>query len=123
MSNKINGTITFFYYKNLNAAARFYEDVMGFEAAIDVEFAKVYRVYEGVHVGLVDGERGYLKAADDKPVMLSYYCDDIDWWYQHLQDKGVTIEQPPQEADYLKMKTMLFRDPEGYLLEMLQWLK
>jgi predicted enzyme related to lactoylglutathione lyase len=122
MPHEINGTITFFYYKDLDAAARFYEEIMGFESAIDVDFAKVYRVYEGVHVGLVDGQRGYVKAADDKPVMLSYYSDDIDWWHQHLKDKGVKIEQPPQEASYLKMKTMLFRDPEGYLLEILQWL-
>jgi len=123
MSHEFDGTITFFYYKELEAAATFYEDVMGFELVIDVDFAKVYRVYEGVHIGLVDGERGYVKAAEDKPVMLSYYTDDIDWWHQHLKDKGVIIEQPPQEASYLKMKTMLFRDPEGYLLEILQWLK
>ena len=122
MSNEIDGTITFFYYKDLEAAAKFYEDVVGFESVIDVDFAKVYRVYERVHIGLVDGERGYVKAADDKPVMLSYFSDDIDWWHQHLRDKGVKIEQPPQEASYLKMKTMLFRDPEGYLLEILQWL-
>jgi predicted enzyme related to lactoylglutathione lyase len=122
MSNEIDGTITFFYYKNLDAAATFYEEVMGFESVVDVDFAKVYRVYEGVHIGLVDGKRGYVKATDDKPIMLSYFSDDIDWWHRHLQGKGVRIEQPPQEASYLKMKTMLFRDPEGYLLEILQWL-
>ncbi len=122
MSNEIDGTITFFYYKNLDAATRFYEDVMGFESVIDVDFAKVYRVYEGVHIGLVDGKRGYVKATEAKPIMLSYFSDDINWWHQHLRDNEVTIEQPPQEASYLKMKTMLFRDPEGYLLEILQWL-
>jgi len=122
MSNEINGTITFFYYKDLEAAARFYEEVMGFESVIDVDFAKVYRVYERVHIGLVDGKRGYVKAADDKPIMLSYFSDDIDWWHQHLRDNGVKIEQPPQEASYLQMNVMLFRDPEGYLLEILQWL-
>ena len=38
-------------------------------------------------------------------------------------DKGVEVEQPPEKQSYLKMKTMLFRDPEGYLLEVLEWLK
>jgi len=122
MSNEIDGTITFFYYKNLDAAAKFYEEIMGFESVIDVDFAKVYRVYEGVHIGLVDGKHGYVKATEDKPIMLSYFSNDINWWHQHLRDNEVTIEQPPQEASYLKMKTMLFRDPEGYLLEILQWL-
>jgi predicted enzyme related to lactoylglutathione lyase len=122
MSNNINGTITFFYYRDLDAASKFYEDVMRFELVIDVDFANVYRVYEGVHVGLVDGERGYVNAAEDKPMMLTFFTDDIDWWFQHLRNKGVDIEQPPLEASYLRMKTMLFRDPEGYLLEILQWL-
>jgi hypothetical protein len=27
------------------------------------------------------------------------------------------------KQSYLEMKIMLFRDPEGYLLEVLQWLK
>ncbi len=31
--------------------------------------------------------------------------------------------QPPKEAAYLKMKTMLFRDTEGYVLEILEFLK
>ena len=122
MTKEIDGTITFFYYRNLKAAAKFYEDIMGFELVIDVEFAKVFRVYEGVHVGLVDGNRGYVKATDDKPIMLTYFSDDIDWWHKHLKNMGVEIEQPPQEASYLHMKTLLFRDPEGYLIEILQWL-
>ena len=122
MTKEINGTITFFYYKDLEVAAKFYEDIMGFTPVIDVEFAKVFRVYEGVHVGLVDGKQGYVKATEDKPIMLTYFSDDIDWWHRHLKDRGVEIEQLPQEASYLHMKTMLFRDPEGYLLEILQWL-
>ena len=122
MIKDIDGTITFFYYKNLKKAAKFYEDVMGFELVIDVEFAKVFKVYERVHVGLVDGAKGYVKATEDKPIMLTYFSDDIEWWYRHLMEHGVEIEKPPQEASYLHMKTLLFRDPEGYLLEILQWL-
>ncbi|MCW4048961.1 MAG: VOC family protein [Candidatus Bathyarchaeota archaeon] len=119
---KIDGTITFFYYNDLAAAAKFYGDVMGFEPVIDVEFAKVYKVYNDVHVGLVDGKEGYIKAMEDKPVMLSYFSDDIDEWHRLLVEKEVEIEQPPTEQPYLKMRTMLFRDPEGYLIEILQWL-
>jgi hypothetical protein len=41
----------------------------------------------------------------------------------HLKEKGVEIEQPPEKQSYLEIRTMLFRDPEGYLLEVMQWLK
>jgi lactoylglutathione lyase len=123
MSMNIYGTITFFYYKNLNKAATFYEQVLGFEKVIDIELAKVFKVHDGSHVGLVDGNIGYLKYNEYKPVMLSWFSDDINGWYNKLLEQGVEIEQLPEKKDYLEMKTMLFRDPEGYLLEILQWLK
>lgn len=120
---EIDGTITFFYYDDLERATEFYEDVMGFEKVIDIELAKVYRVHGDSHVGLVDGHTGYLKFKEDKPVMLSWFSDDIDEWHRHLKEKGIEIEQPPERQTYLEMRTMLFRDPGGYLLEVMQWLR
>jgi len=118
----VEGSITFFYYDDLERASKFYGDVMGFEKVIDVDFAKVYKAAENTHVGLVDGKRGFLKAAEDKPVMLSFMVDDVDSWHRHLQGRGVKIDQPPKQADYLRMKVLLFKDPEGYVLEILQFL-
>jgi len=123
MNMEIDGTITFFYYKDLEKANKFYEQVLGFERVIDIDLAKVFRVHDGSHVGLVDGNMGYLKYMDSKPVMLSWFSDDIEEWHEYLQERGVEIEQPPMRQSYLEMTTMLFRDPEGYLLEILQWLK
>jgi len=96
---------------------------MGFEKVIDIPLAKVFRVHGNTHVGLVDGHTGYLKFKDDKPVMLSWFSEDIDEWHQHLKEKGVEIVQSPEMQSYLEMRTMLFRDPEDYLLEIMQWLK
>ena len=120
---EIDGTITFFYYDDLTRATEFYENIMGFEKVIDIELAKVFRVHGSSHVGLVDGHTGYLKWNESKPVMLSWFSDDIDGWHTHLKAKGVKIEQPPEKQSYLEMRTLLFRDPEGYLLEVMQWLK
>ena len=120
---RLEGTITFFYYDDLARATRFYEEIMGFKKVIDISLAKVFRVHGDSHVGLVDGHTGYLKHKEDKPVMLSWFSEDIDGWYEHLKAKGLEVEQPPMRQSYLEMKTMLFRDPEGYLLEVLEWLK
>ena len=119
----IEGMFTFTYYDDLDEAERFYRDVMGFEKVIDVEFAKVYKVAGNSHVGLVDGSKGFLKTSDEKPVMLTFVVDDIEAWNQRLKEAGVEITQPPKDAAYLKMKTMLFKDPEGYVLEVLEFLK
>jgi predicted enzyme related to lactoylglutathione lyase len=119
----VEGMITFTYYNDLEKAAEFYGETMGFALMIDVDFAKVYRVSDSSHIGIVDGERGFLRAKEDKPVMISFVVEDIDVWYDYLRDKGVEIFQPPKEASYLRMKTLLLRDPEGYVVEILEFLE
>jgi lactoylglutathione lyase len=118
----VEGMITFMYYDDMGRAEEFYGDVLGFELVIDVDFAKVYKVADNAHIGIVDGKRGSIEPAEDKPVMLTVVVDDIDSWYEHLKGKGVEVFQPPKKASYLDMKTMLMRDPEGYVVEILEFL-
>lgn len=118
----VEGLITFTYYNDLERASEFYRDVMGFELVIDVGFAKVYKVAENAHIGLVDGKKGLLKATKDKPVMLTFIVNDVDAWHRYLTENGVNIDQPPKEADYLNMKILLLKDPEGYVIEILEFL-
>jgi lactoylglutathione lyase len=122
MNPAVEGSITFFYYDDLDAASKFYGETMGFEKVLDVEFAQLYKVYDSVHVGLVDGSRGSMKPAEHKSVMLSLFVEDVEEWYLRLKDRGLDLN-PPMEPDYLRMKVLIFRDPEGYTLELLQWLK
>ena len=118
----VEGTITFFYYDDLARAEEFYGDLMGFEKVIDVGFAKVFKVSGDAHFGIVDGNRGSMRPTKDKPVMFTVIVDDIGAWYSRLKNVGVKIDQPPKEASYLKMKTLLFKDPEGYIIEVLEFL-
>ena len=118
----VEGSITFFYYEDLAKAEEFYGGVMGFEKVIDVDFAKVFRISGNAHVGIVDGEMGSMRPTRDKPVMLTVIVDDIEAWHRDLVERGVEIDQPPREASYLRMKTLLFRDPEGYVIEILEFL-
>jgi len=122
MNYTIDGSITFFYYDDLVEASRFYGETMGFEKVLDVGFAQLFKVYDNVHVGLVDGSRGSMRPAEQKSVMLSFFVDDLKEWYNMLKNKGLDL-RPPVKPDYLKMKVLIFKDPEGYTLELLQWLK
>ncbi len=122
MNSVIEGSITFFYYDDLDAASSFYGETMGFEKVLDVGFAQLFKVYDSVHVGLVDGNRGSMKPAEHKSVMLSLFVEDVEEWYLRLKDRGLELN-PPMEPDYLSMKVLIFRDSEGYTLELLQWLK
>ena len=109
--------ITFFYYRDLPAAMRFYEEVMGLPLAIDQGWCKIYRVCEGAHVGLVDEARGMNKWAEVKPVQLCIRVDDVDAWYAYAQTKNLDNLSELFENDTLGIRAFVFRDPEGYQIE------
>ncbi|EMR73583.1 hypothetical protein MCGE09_00631 [Thaumarchaeota archaeon SCGC AB-539-E09] len=113
----VKGLIPWLYYRDLPRAMRFYGDVMGFEMIVDQGWSKIYRIREGAYIGLVDGEKGYHKASDTKPVIVCLNVKDADAWYEMLKGKGVEIEEKPQESERLKIKVFMFKDPEGYVIE------
>jgi predicted enzyme related to lactoylglutathione lyase len=96
MNTDIEGSINFFYYDNLDEASRFYGEAMGFEKVLDVGFAQLFKVYDNVHVGLVDGSRGSMKPTEDKSVMLSFFVEDVEECYRRLKDRGLELS-PPME--------------------------
>ena len=91
--------ITFLYYRDLAAAARFYEDVLGLPLAIDQGWSRIYRIAEGAHVGLVDESRGMNNWTAEKCVQLCLRVPDVDAWHTHARAAGVDalseIGRPP----------------------------
>ena len=90
---------------------------MGFELSTDQKWAKIFKIAENAYVGCVDGNVGYHKPADDKPVMLTIVVDDPDKWYQHFQNKGVKTLNEPHDDKELNLRIFLLEDPEGYVIE------
>jgi len=94
----VKGVIPWLYYRDLPGAMKFYEDVMGFEMVVDQGWSKIYKIREGAYIGLVDGERGYHKASDIKPVIICLNVYDADAWYEKVTKAGLVIEKLPQES-------------------------
>jgi predicted enzyme related to lactoylglutathione lyase len=117
MSEDIRGVITWFYYRDLPRAQRFYEDIMGFDLEVDQDWSKIYKIRDGAYLGLVDGAHGYHKANNIKPVVLCINVKDANAWHKKLTDKGLKIEQLPKESTRLKIKVFMFKDVEGYTIE------
>jgi lactoylglutathione lyase len=109
--------ITFFYYRDLPAAMRFYEDVLGLPLAIDQGWCKIYRICPGAHVGLVDEARGMNKWAAVKPVQLCIRVPDVDGWYGYARAAGLAKLSDLFVNDELGIRAFVFRDPEGYQIE------
>ena len=118
MSSDVNGLITFFYYKDLKRATDFYQRIMGFKMVQDQRWAKIFEVAENAYMGCVDGNVGYHKPSEAKPVMLTVVVDDPDEWYQHLKRHGVETINEPHDDKELNLRIFLLRDPEGYVIEM-----
>jgi lactoylglutathione lyase len=109
--------ITFLYYRDLPAAMRFYEDVLGLTLAIDQGWSKIYRITGAAHVGLVDETRGMHRAAETKPVQLCLRVPDVDAWRAWLAGHGVAELSEMFENAALGIRAFTCRDPEGYQIE------
>ena len=81
---------TFFYYRDLPTAMRFYEGILGLPLAIDQGWCKIYEICPGAHVGLVDEAKGMNKWAEAKPVQLVHpRASGESDWYAYAQAKGL----------------------------------
>lgn len=87
--------ITFLPYSNLEAATRFYKEIMGLSLAIDQSFAKIFRVGEAAYLDLIDAKRSVVKMSENKSVALTILVSDVDEWFQHLTNLGIrTVSEP-----------------------------
>ena len=123
----IDATVTFFYYEDLDAAARFYREVLGLETTTDMDWVRIFQVTETSSVGLVQDGRGFHRVSNDKPAMLSIVTDDVDAWYRELVDADVPILKPlppadsGRDPDRAPVRGFVAEDPGGYTIEFFAW--
>jgi predicted enzyme related to lactoylglutathione lyase len=113
----VQANIVFLYYKDIPAAQRFYEDVIGLTLSVDQGFAKIYQVSPTSFIGLVDESQGLHRSSPAKPVTVSFVTAQIDQWYDYLVSKGVKMRGPVGNATRHPTRGFVAYDPEGYFLE------
>jgi catechol 2,3-dioxygenase-like lactoylglutathione lyase family enzyme len=119
----LEGTLTLFYYDDLKKAFDFYNDIIGFDFVADFGYVKIFRVIEGALLGLVDGQLGSHRTSRSKPVRLVVMVKNIDDWFKKIKAGGVeTFEDEPFTGEKMNLKGFTFEDPEGYTVEMVQYL-
>jgi len=114
---------TFIYYKDMAEASSFYRDLLGLEEEPESDWVTLYRVTGDYTIGVVQDGRGYLKAAEDKPVILCLGVpDDGDIWmiYRRLKDAGVKMHTTEVELREVEGRVFFCEDPEGYTVEIVQ---
>jgi predicted enzyme related to lactoylglutathione lyase len=114
---------TFVYYKDMAEASSFYRDLLGLEEEPESDWVTLYRVTCDYTIGVVQDGRGYLRAAEDKPVILCLGVpDDGDIWelYRRLKDAGVKMHTTEVELREVEGRVFFCEDPEGYTVELVQ---
>lgn len=117
MPLNIQANLVFFYYPDLAEAERFYTGILGLDKVLDYGFAKILRISQSTFIGLVDETKGMHDPSEPKSVTLSFITDEVDGWYSYLQEQGVDMRSPLNDATRHPTRGFVAFDPAGYFLE------
>ncbi len=118
----LQGTMTLFYYRDLEAASAFYESI-GFTLEVDLDWWKVFRVVGRFYLGLVGGDIVPEDIDSKKAVKLIVMVDDIDAWFNKLKELGLKLDhEEVYSSSRLNLREFSLSDPEGYSIEFGQFL-
>lgn len=116
----VDQQISFIYCRDLEACAKFYTGILGFELAIDQGDCRIFRTVSEAFVGLCRCREDHSVSRDG--VTLTFVTEDVDGWHEHLAEHGVEILGPPSESVEFQIYRFFARDPEGHLLEFQRFL-
>lgn len=113
----IQAANVFWYYDDLEGAARFYTEVMGFETVADYGFSRILRVAPDSYLTLVDEGRGEHGPDDPRSVTLALVTEEVEGWWAYLEARGIpTLGEYRREAGR-PHDGFVAVDPGGYYLE------
>ncbi len=116
------GTINLFYYLDLERASSFYKS-LGFSLEVDLEWWKVFKMTDDMHLGLVGGDIVPNGIESKKAVKLIVMVDDVDFWFQKFKKMGIQLDHDEvYSSSRLNLKAFSLKDPEGYSIEFGQFL-
>lgn len=111
----VDSQITFVYTRDLEKTAPFYEDIMGFDLAVDQGSCRIYRVVgRDAYFGVCERD-----TAPEKPegIIITFVTQDVDGWYERITSKGWECEYSPRTNETYNIYHFFVKDPNGYLLE------
>lgn len=104
--------IAFYYTRDLQATAQFYEAMLGLTLSRDQGDCRIYRVNDHAYIG-------FCQRDDVNPTgnIICFVTDDVDGWHAALVAKGVVFEKAPARHSKYAIYHCFLRDPDGYLVE------
>jgi catechol 2,3-dioxygenase-like lactoylglutathione lyase family enzyme len=122
MVPEISGGLMFMYYDGIGEAARFYEEILGFELKLDRDWVKIYKYASVCHVGLVNVSMGSHKVMEEKSARLQLMVEDAQAWHDYVKGKGLKPSKDElKEGVMLHIKAFSVTDPGGYTVEFCEY--
>jgi catechol 2,3-dioxygenase-like lactoylglutathione lyase family enzyme len=124
MHPPIDSQITFLYTHDLSQTAHFYEDIIGLQLKLDQGTCRIYQVSQDGYLGFCQRARTTWSFAESNPppVILTIVTSSVDEWHQYLKEQNTRLEEPPATNPDYNIYHCFLRDPNGYLLEIQQFL-
>ena len=115
----IDQQVTFLYTRDLAGTARFYEEVLGLSLVLDQGSCRIYQTSQYGYLGFCERADARQQPVD---IIVTLATSAVDSWYSYLQAQGVVFEKPPTFNPEYNIYHFFLRDPNGYLLEIQQFL-
>lgn len=123
MRPAIEQQITFLYTHDLVASADFYERIMGFTLWRDQGTCRIYRVRDEALLGICLAGNGEAQTVTPQSnVIFTLVTEQVDAWYEYLKAQGIVFEKAPAIHEKYHIYNCMFRDPNGYLIEIQHFL-
>ena len=106
-----------FYYADVEAATKFYSEVLGLRVAADYGFAKIIHVSPKSFITLMDASKGMHTAYEPKTAAISLITDQMEEWWDYISTQDIPIRDSFDPVEGRTHHTFTIIDPEGYFLE------
>ena len=120
----VDSQITFLYTDDLGQTARFYEETIGVRLKLDQGTCRIYQLTQNSYLGFCQRKGTSAPPLESAPpeTIFTIVTADVDGWYEYLKERNVALQDPPSvNLDY-DIYHFFLRDPNGYLLEIQQFL-
>ncbi len=115
----IRQQVTFIFTDDLAKTSHFYHNVLKLESVLDQGTCQIFRISQDGFLGICYRQK---VSSQHNDVILTLVTDQVDEWYQYLQEQNINIENSPAYNPKYNIYHMFLRDPNGYLLEIQEFL-
>ena len=114
----VAGSLPFFYYNDLPAAADWYRNKLGLKPLTEEDWVVIFELNATSYIGLVKAGSGSLKPTEDKGALFSIDTPELEAWWDRLKDmEGINIKNDIGTGADGMIESFSLYDPEGYIVE------